>query len=124
MNRADYRHGSTLQNLDDTLPKGTNSFSDKLAVSLDLKSLVKKYIDDIEKTFELCTAIEDCLISTRNNHEIIQLAVKCFDEEVGLEVVTDEKKFVKTMAELNRFKAAEKPFLEELLVLQGTIYAR
>lgn len=44
-NRADYRHGSTLQNLDDT-----DSFSDKLGVGLDLNSLVDKYFDNIQKT--------------------------------------------------------------------------
>lgn len=45
------------------------------------------------------------------------MAVKYFDEEVGLEVGVDEKKFVKTLEELRRFKAADKPFPKEFFVL-------
>ncbi|KAH1113421.1 hypothetical protein J1N35_006799 [Gossypium stocksii] len=118
LNRADYRHSSTLQDLDDSL---IDPFINSLAVGSDLNSLAKESFDNIKRTSEFCTAIEDCLIRTRNNHEINQLAVKCFDEEVGLEVGTDEKKVVKTLVELKRFKAAEKPFFEKLLVLKGAI---
>ncbi|KAK5843687.1 hypothetical protein PVK06_006145 [Gossypium arboreum] len=118
LNRADYRHSSTLQDLDDSF---IDPFINSLAVGSDLNSLVNESFDYIKRTFEFCIAIEDCLIRTRNNHEINQSTVKCLDEEVRLEVGTDKKKFVKTLAELKRFKAAEKPFFEKLLGLKGTI---
>ncbi|KAB2036665.1 hypothetical protein ES319_D03G017500v1 [Gossypium barbadense] len=104
-----------------TILFGKGDGSDKLAVGSDLDSLTKKYIGNIEKNLELRTAIDDCLRHTRSNHEIIPSAVKCFGEDFRLEVMTDEKKFVKTLSELKRFKAAEKHFLEESLVPQGAI---
>ncbi|KAH1113418.1 hypothetical protein J1N35_006796 [Gossypium stocksii] len=83
----------------------------------ELFSLVEEYFENSKKTLDFCTMLENCLKRARNDQLIIQLAVKYFDEEVGLEVGVDEKKFVKTLEELRRFKAADKPFPKEFFVL-------
>ncbi|TYH78839.1 hypothetical protein ES332_D03G017300v1 [Gossypium tomentosum] len=101
----------------DTLQYRTDLVINSLPADSDFNSFAKDYFDNTKNTFELCTAIRDCLTRTQNNHEIIRLAVKCFNEEVG----TDEKKSGKTLEELKRFKAAEEPFLEELRVLAGRV---
>ncbi|PPS04873.1 hypothetical protein GOBAR_AA15775 [Gossypium barbadense] len=100
LNRADYRHSSTLQDLDDSL---IDPFINSLAVGSDLNSLVKESFDYIKRTFEFCIAIEDCLI------------------QVGLEVRTDKKKFVGGTEEV---QSSQKAFFEKLLVLKGTIYGQ
>ncbi|XWS29326.1 hypothetical protein CRYUN_Cryun24cG0019500 [Craigia yunnanensis] len=82
----------------------------------DLFSLVEEYFENSKKTLDFCTALDNCLKRARNNHLIIQFAVKYFEEEVGLQVGTDEKKFVKTLEELRKFKVAEEPFAEEFFL--------
>ncbi|MBA0581729.1 UPF0496 protein At2g18630 [Gossypium raimondii] len=101
----------------DTLQYRTDLVINSLPADSDFNSFAKDYFDNTKNTLELCTAIRDCLTRTQNNHEIIRLAVKCFDEEVG----TDEKRSGKTLEELKRFKAAEEPFFEELRVLAGRV---
>ncbi|XVE82677.1 hypothetical protein DITRI_Ditri16bG0025100 [Diplodiscus trichospermus] len=86
----------------------------------DLFSLVEEYFENSKKTLDFCTALENCLKRARNNQLIIQLAVKYFEEEVGLQV-SDEKKFVKTSEELRKFKAAEEPFTKEFFVLFDSV---
>ncbi|KAK5843690.1 UPF0496 protein At2g18630-like [Gossypium arboreum] len=115
--REVFGHGSTPQERIDLV-------NDILAVDSDLDSLVKEYYGNFEKTFEFCTALKDCLERARNNHGIIESAVKFYDEEDKLEVETNEKKSVKALKELRRFKAAEEPFVEELLVLKGAARRR
>ncbi|XP_022740580.1 UPF0496 protein At2g18630-like [Durio zibethinus] len=87
----------------------------------DLLSLVEEYFENSKTTLDFCTALENCLKRARNNQLIVQLAVKYFDEEGGLQVWTDEKKFVKTLEELRKFKAAEKPFTEEFFLLFDSV---
>ncbi|XVE87254.1 hypothetical protein DITRI_Ditri18aG0101800 [Diplodiscus trichospermus] len=87
----------------------------------DLFSLVEEYFENSKKTLEFCTALENCLQRARNNQLIIQLAVKYFDEEVGLQVGTNEKKFVKTLEELRKFTAAEHPFTKEFFLLFDSV---
>ncbi|TYI88925.1 hypothetical protein E1A91_D03G017100v1 [Gossypium mustelinum] len=140
------RQDSTLQHFDATLQEHTNSVIGTLAVSSgvqsisfntlqeavvevilecqrdiwnnsELFSLVEEYFENSKKTLDFCTMLENCLKRAQNDQLIIQLAVKYFDEEVGLEVGVDEKKFVKTLEELRRFKAADKPFPKEFFVL-------
>ncbi|MBA0581727.1 hypothetical protein Gorai_023900, partial [Gossypium raimondii] len=114
--RAVFGHGSTLQERIDLV-------NDILAVDSDLNSLVKEYYGNFEKTFELCTTLKDCLERARNNHGIIESAVKCYDEEDKLEVGTDEKKSVTASEELRRFKAAEEPFVEVSGALKPVVTA-
>ncbi|XP_022751359.1 UPF0496 protein At2g18630-like [Durio zibethinus] len=87
----------------------------------DLFSLVEEYFENSKKTLDFCTALENCLKRARNNQLIIQLAVKYFEEEVVLQVGTDEKKFVKTLEELRKFKAAEEPFTKEFFLLFDSV---
>ncbi|XP_040945398.1 UPF0496 protein At2g18630 [Gossypium hirsutum] len=125
------RQDSTLQHFDATLQEHTNSVIGTLAAVVkvilecqrdiwnnsELFSLVEEYFENSKKTLDFCTMLENCLKRAQNDQLIIQLAVKYFDEEVGLEVGVDEKKFVKTLEELRRFKAADKPFPKEFFVL-------
>ncbi|KAE8703801.1 UPF0496 protein 1 [Hibiscus syriacus] len=83
----------------------------------DLFSLVEEYFENSKKTLEFCTALENCLKRARNNQLIIQLAVTYFEEEVGLQVGDGERKFVKTLEELKKFKTAEEPFTKEFFIL-------
>ncbi|XVF61969.1 hypothetical protein PTKIN_Ptkin08bG0178200 [Pterospermum kingtungense] len=83
----------------------------------DLFSLVKEYFENSKKTLDFCTALENCLRRARHNQLIIQLAVKYFEEEVGLPLGTDEQKFVKTLEELRKYKAAKEPFPKEFFLL-------
>ncbi|KAE8707722.1 UPF0496 protein [Hibiscus syriacus] len=87
----------------------------------DLFSLVEEYFENSKKTLDFCTALENCLKRARNNQLIIQLAVNCFDEEVGLGVGLEGKKFVKTLEELRKFKAAEEPFPKEFFLLLDSV---
>ncbi|XVF59569.1 hypothetical protein PTKIN_Ptkin07bG0286500 [Pterospermum kingtungense] len=87
----------------------------------DLLSLVDEYFENSKKTLDFCTGLDNCLKRARNNQLIIQLAVRHFEEEVGLQVGTDEKKFVKTVEELRRFKAAEEPFTREFFLLFDSV---
>ncbi|KAE8695917.1 UPF0496 protein 1 [Hibiscus syriacus] len=87
----------------------------------ELFSLVEEYFENSKKTLEFCTALENCLKRARNNQLIIQLAVTYFDEEVGLQDGDGERKFVKTLGELRKFKAAEEPFTKEFFILFDSV---
>ncbi|KAB1671302.1 hypothetical protein [Gossypium barbadense] len=95
-----------------------------LALDSDLKSLMKEYFANFEKTLEFCTALKDCFEHAPNNHGIIESALKCYDEEDKLEVGTVEKNSVKALEELRRFKEAEEPFTKEFLVLKKIAHRR
>ncbi|GMI68884.1 hypothetical protein like AT2G18630 [Hibiscus trionum] len=87
----------------------------------DLFSLVEEYFENSRKTLEFCSALENCLKRARNNQLIIQLAVRYFDEEARLQVGDGERKFVKTLEELGKFKAAEEPFSKEFFTLFDSV---
>ncbi|KAK5843692.1 UPF0496 protein At2g18630-like [Gossypium arboreum] len=108
----------------DTLPNRTHNVINSLAVDSDLKSLMKEYFDNFEKTLEFCTALKDCLEHVRNNHGIIESALKCYDEEDKLEVGTIEENSVKALGELRKFKEAEEPFVKQFLVLKKMAHRR
>jgi hypothetical protein len=87
----------------------------------ELLSLVEEYFDNSLKTLDFCTALENCLKRTRDNQlMIIQLAVSHFEEEVTEGV--DGVKYVKTLQELRRFKAARDPFTEEFFAMFDSVY--
>ncbi|GMJ07937.1 hypothetical protein like AT2G18630 [Hibiscus trionum] len=87
----------------------------------DLFSLVEEYFENSKKTLEFCTALENCLKRARNNQLIIQLAVTYFNEEAGLQVGDGERKFVKTLEELRKFREAEEPFTKEFFILFDSV---
>ncbi|KAE8715694.1 UPF0496 protein [Hibiscus syriacus] len=87
----------------------------------DLFSLVEEYFENSKKTLDFCTDLENCLKRARNNQLIIQLAVNYFDEEVALGVGPEGRKFVKTLEELRKFKAAEEPFPKEFFLLLDSV---
>ncbi|XP_040940455.1 UPF0496 protein At2g18630 [Gossypium hirsutum] len=106
------------------LSNRTHNVINSLALDSDLKSLMKEYFTNFEKTLEFCTALKDCFEHAPNNHGIIESALKCYDEEDKLEVGTVEKNSVKALEELKRFKEAEEPFTKEFLVLKKIAYKR
>ncbi|OMP12044.1 hypothetical protein CCACVL1_00163 [Corchorus capsularis] len=83
----------------------------------DMFSLVEEYFENSTKTSDFCIALENCIRRARLNQLIIQSAVRKFEEEVVLQVGPDEMKFVKTLEELRKFKAAEEPFTKEFFTL-------
>lgn len=87
----------------------------------DLFSLVEDYFENSLKTLDFCTALENCLKRTRDNQLIIQLAVMHFEQEVE-DGVDDGVKYMKTLQELRKFKAARDPFTEEFVVLFQSVY--
>ncbi|XP_059456368.1 UPF0496 protein At2g18630-like [Corylus avellana] len=87
----------------------------------DLFSLVEDYFENSLKTLDFCTALENCLKRTRDNQLIIQLAVTHFEQEVE-DGVDDGVKYMKTLQELRKFKAARDPFTEEFVVLFQSVY--
>lgn len=88
----------------------------------DLFGLVEDYFETSIKTLDFCTVLENCLKRARNSQLIIQLAVKQFDEEVELQEGVDEKRYVRTLEELKKFKDAGDPFTEEFFVLFQSVY--
>ncbi|KAK5843695.1 UPF0496 protein At2g18630-like [Gossypium arboreum] len=108
----------------DTLPNRIDSIINSLAVDLDFKNLMKEYFTDFEMTLKFCIALNDCLEHAPHNHGIIESALKCYDEEDKLEVGTVEKNSVEALEELTRFKAAEKLFVKEFLVLKRMAHRR
>lgn len=86
----------------------------------ELFSLVEDYFENSLKTLDFCTALENCLKRSRDNQLIIKLAVKHFEEEV--EDGVDGVKYMKTLQELKKFKAAGDPFTEEFFALFQSVY--
>lgn len=85
----------------------------------ELFSFVEDYFENSLKTLDFCTALENCLMRTRDQQLIILFAVKHFEEE---EEGVDSMKHLKTLQELRRFKAAGDPFTEEFFVLFESVY--
>ncbi|KAK3224045.1 hypothetical protein Dsin_011070 [Dipteronia sinensis] len=83
----------------------------------DLFGLVKEYFENSVNILDFCTALDNCLKRARHSQLIIQLAVKKFEEEAELQCGVDEKRYVKTLDELNRFKEAGNPFTDEFFAL-------
>ncbi|GKV48822.1 hypothetical protein SLEP1_g55613 [Rubroshorea leprosula] len=80
-----------------------------------LSSLVKEYLENSTETLEFYGVLENCLERARKNQLIIQRAVQKFEEEV--QDGEEGRKFEEILDELNKFKAAEKPFGVEFLEL-------
>ncbi|XP_050206954.1 UPF0496 protein At2g18630 isoform X2 [Mercurialis annua] len=84
--------------------------------------LVEEYFDSSAKTLDFCAALENCLKRARNSQLIIQVALRKFEEEVAFRDGVVEAKFVKTLEELGKFKAAGDPFNEEFFTLFQSVY--
>lgn len=90
----------------------------------DMFDLVEEYFDNSIKTLDFCTALENCLKRAGKSQLLIQLAVNQYEEELKLQNGVDEKRFVKTMEELNKFKEAGNPFTEEFFTLLQAVNAQ
>ncbi|KAJ4829370.1 hypothetical protein Tsubulata_045719 [Turnera subulata] len=87
-----------------------------------LSGLVEEYFKSSVKTMDFCNALEHCLKRARSSHLIMQVAIRQFEEEVAMQDGAAEKKFVKTLAELEKFKAAGDPFTKEFFELFQLVY--
>ncbi|CAK7339515.1 unnamed protein product [Dovyalis caffra] len=88
----------------------------------ELFGLVKEYFENSVKTMEFCTALESSLKRAQNSQLIMQFAIKQFEEEVELQDGAVEKKFMKTIEGLQKFKAAGDPFTPEFFLLFQSVY--
>ncbi|KAJ9170822.1 hypothetical protein P3X46_018896 [Hevea brasiliensis] len=88
----------------------------------DLFALVEEYFDNSARTLDFCTALENCLKRARNSQLIIQVALRQFEEEVAFQDGVADKKYVKTLEELGKFKAVGDPFTEDFFVLFQSVY--
>ncbi|KAJ0097430.1 hypothetical protein Patl1_28864 [Pistacia atlantica] len=70
----------------------------------ELFDLVEEYFESSIQILDFCNVFENCLKRARNSQLIIKLAVKQFEEEMGLQDGVDEKRYVKTLEELKKFK--------------------
>lgn len=85
----------------------------------ELFGLVEDYFENSLQTLDFCTALEKCLKRARHSQLIIQFAIQQFEEvEDGIE----GNKFVKTLEELQKFKAAGDPFTEEFFMIFQSVY--
>jgi hypothetical protein len=83
----------------------------------ELFGLVEEYFENSVKTMEFCAALESSLKRAQNSQLIIQFAIKQFEEEVEMQDGAVEKKFVKTLEGLQKFKAAGDPFTPQFFAL-------
>ncbi|KAK4759065.1 hypothetical protein SAY87_020366 [Trapa incisa] len=87
-----------------------------------LFALVEDYFENSLQTLDFCASLERCLKKVKDNQLIIHFAIKYFDEETGSVASAEGKRYVKTLEELRRFKAAGEPFTEEFFVLFQSVY--
>ncbi|CAN1124811.1 UPF0496 protein At2g18630 [Linum perenne] len=87
-----------------------------------LFELVEEYFDNSIKTMDFCAVLENCIKNARNSQLLIQVAVKQFEEERSFQQGVVEKKFVKTLHELQMFKDVGNPFTVEFFDLFQLVY--
>ncbi|CAH8354293.1 unnamed protein product [Eruca vesicaria subsp. sativa] len=85
----------------------------------DLFGLVNMYFESTAKTMDFCSELESCLNRAKRSQVIIQFAVKQFEEEDGN---NENKKYEKTLEELERFKLAGDPFTKEFFDLFDLVH--
>ncbi|KAI8532942.1 hypothetical protein RHMOL_Rhmol11G0257300 [Rhododendron molle] len=85
----------------------------------ELFELVEEYFENSLQTLDFCTALEKCLKRARDSQLLILVALGMFDEESGME----GKKYVKTLEELKKFKAAGDPFTDEFTKIFQSVYS-
>ncbi|KAF9678372.1 hypothetical protein SADUNF_Sadunf07G0028200 [Salix dunnii] len=88
----------------------------------ELFGLVQEYFKSSVKTMEFCTALGSCLKRAQNSQLIIQLAIKQFEEEVEMKDGAVDKKFVRTLEGLQKFKAAGDPFTPQFFALYELVH--
>ncbi|KAJ8764273.1 hypothetical protein K2173_006013 [Erythroxylum novogranatense] len=88
----------------------------------ELFPLIEEYLENSIKTMDFCTALTNCLKRARNSQTIIKVALKQYELEMELQEGVAEKRHVKTLEELQNFKAAGDPFTEEFFVLFRSVY--
>ncbi|CAN0909397.1 UPF0496 protein At2g18630 [Linum grandiflorum] len=87
-----------------------------------LFELVEEYFDNSIKTMDFCALLENCIKNARNSQLLVQVAVRQFEEERLLQEGVVQKKFVKTLHELQMFKDARNPFTAEFFDLFQLVY--
>ncbi|KAK4789097.1 hypothetical protein SAY86_020416 [Trapa natans] len=113
--------GSLLQ-MDQEVVKVVLECKKDIRNSHQMFALLDDYFEYSMQTLDICTSLETCLEKARDSQSIIQLAIKYFDEESRMVDNTEGKRYVKTLQELGRFRAAGNPFTNEFFVLFESIY--
>ncbi|XP_074275263.1 UPF0496 protein 1-like [Silene latifolia] len=92
----------------------------------ELLSLVEDYFEYSVQTLDFFTSLDQCLKRARDRQLIIQLALRRFEEEMGVNGVGVNScdKFAKTLHELRSFKEAGEPFGQEFLTLFQKVYTQ
>ncbi|KAF8053540.1 hypothetical protein N665_1401s0001 [Sinapis alba] len=91
----------------------------------DLTSLVQLYFKNSSKTLDFCNTIQNCVKRAENSQRIIRYAVNQFEAESVVDdenIVQKNKKYAKTLEELNKFKAMGDPFDGEFLTQYDALY--
>ncbi|KAG6709572.1 UPF0496 protein At4g34320-like isoform X1 [Carya illinoinensis] len=84
----------------------------------ELFELVEEYFENSLQTLDFCTTLEKCLNRVRDNQLLILVALQNFDEETEV----GGSGYVKTLQELNNFKAAGDPFTTEFFQIFESVY--
>lgn len=88
----------------------------------ELFALVDEYFGSSIKTMDFCTELESCVTSARTSQLNIMAAIAHFEKEVELQDGVIEKKYVKTLEELQKFMVAGDPFTPKFFMLLQSVY--
>lgn len=88
----------------------------------ELFALVEEYFESSIKTMDFCTELESCVTSARTSQLNILAAIAHFEKEVELQDGVIEKKYVKTLEELQNFMVAGDPFTPKFFMLFQSVY--
>ncbi|KAF8051214.1 hypothetical protein N665_1776s0003 [Sinapis alba] len=92
---------------------------------IDSKEDVRKNKDLTSLTLDFCNTIQNCVKRAENSQRIIRYAVNQFEAESVVDdenIVQKNKKYAKTLEELNKFKAMGDPFDGEFLTQYDALY--
>lgn len=84
----------------------------------ELFELVEEYFENSLQTLDFCTALEKCLKRARDSQLLIVVALQQFEEEDEVE----GSRYLRTLEELKKFKAAGDPFTEEFFQIFQSVY--
>lgn len=91
--------------------------------SPELFDLVEDYLESSLQTLDFCSALDRCLKRARDAQLLIHVALQRFEEDDGREGGQNRGgRYVRTLEELGRFKAAGDPFTEEFFEIFQSVY--
>ncbi|KAH7836152.1 hypothetical protein Vadar_033183 [Vaccinium darrowii] len=88
-------------------------FEQDIRENPELLELVKEYFENSTQTLDFCSELEKCLERAKDSQSLMLEALRVFNEESGFE--GGNIRYVKTLEELKKFKAAGDPFPDEFI---------